>query len=55
MPAAGVIPFPIAYIKVVAVQKLVVGLCLNHKLPAASQALQGPAAADNDKSWRGPE
>ncbi len=28
MPAAAVIPAPIAYIKVVAVKKLVVGFCL---------------------------
>ena len=33
MPAAAVIPAPIAYIKVVAVKKLVVGLVVYAKLP----------------------
>ncbi len=33
MPAAAVIPAPIAYIKVVAVKKLVVGLVLVYRCP----------------------
>ncbi len=31
MPAAAVIPAPIAYIKVVAVKKLVAGFLVNHR------------------------
>ena len=34
MPAAAVIPAPIAYIKVVAVKKLVVGYLTLHRRPA---------------------
>lgn len=33
MPAAAVIPAPIAYIKVVAVKKLVVGFLAGHRCP----------------------
>ena len=33
MPAAAVIPAPIAYIKVVAVKKLVVGLLAGRRVP----------------------
>ena len=34
MPAAAVIPAPIAYIKVAAVKKLVVGFLVRYSLPA---------------------
>ncbi len=36
MPAAAVIPAPVAYIKVVAVKKLVVGLALRQDQPSNS-------------------
>ncbi len=36
MPAAAVIPAPIAYIKVVAVKKLVVGFLVESRRPPAS-------------------
>ncbi len=36
MPAAAVIPAPIAYIKVVAVKKLVVGFVVYVRLPSPS-------------------
>ncbi len=36
MPAAAVIPAPVAYIKVVAVKKLVVGLALPREQPSNS-------------------
>ncbi len=42
MPAAAVIPAPIAYIKVVAVKKLVVGL--QARLTCLAQACTGAAA-----------
>ena len=37
MPAAAVIPAPIAYIKVVAVKKLVVGFLVQRAWPAFSE------------------
>ena len=40
MPAAAVIPAPIAYIKVVAVKKLVVGLVLVSGCPALLGSFQ---------------
>ncbi len=47
MPAAAVIPAPIAYIKVVAVKKLVVGLvCAVRGWPAPKRAFRfGPGGA----------
>ncbi len=36
MPAAAVIPAPVAYIKVVAVKKLVVGFLIDHPGPRLS-------------------
>ncbi len=36
MPAAAVIPAPVAYIKVVAVKKLVVGFLVDHPGPLPS-------------------
>ena len=39
MPAAAVIPAPIAYIKVVAVKKLVVGFLVNDNWPGVLVAL----------------
>ncbi len=36
MPAAAVIPAPVAYIKVVAVKKLVVGFLVDHSGPRPS-------------------
>ncbi len=49
MPAAAVIPAPIAYIKVVAVKKLVVGLvCAVRGWPAPKRAFRfGPGGALN--------
>lgn len=45
MPAAAVIPAPIAYIKVVAVKKLVVGLvCPRVRRSASRRALDLPVA-----------
>jgi hypothetical protein len=41
VPAAAVIPAPIAYIKVVAVKKLVVGLLAGRRVP--HRAYKGPA------------
>ncbi len=43
MPAAAVIPAPIAYIKVVAVKKLVVGFLAGPRCPLVSVSLTGPA------------
>ncbi len=44
MPAAAVIPAPIAYIKVVAVKKLVVGLvCAVRGWPAPKKGVFGSA------------
>ncbi len=40
MPAAAVIPAPVAYIKVVAVKKLVVGLALRQEQPSNSACPQ---------------
>ncbi len=42
MPAAAVIPAPIAYIKVVAVKKLVVGFvaCVGGRAPSARACLR---------------
>ena len=48
MPAAAVIPAPIAYIKVVAVKKLVVGFLLRTTGPP-SGCVSGSALAS---SWR---
>ena len=48
MPAAAVIPAPIAYIKVVAVKKLVVGFLLRTTGPP-SGCVSGSASAS---SWR---
>ncbi len=41
MPAAAVIPAPIAYIKVAAVKKLVVGLCGTLRRPFARSCSWG--------------
>ena len=46
MPAAAVIPAPIAYIKVVAVKKLVVGFLLRMTGPSSGQA-SGSALASS--------
>ena len=43
MPAAAVIPAPIAYIKVVAVKKLVVGSQSRSRRSAARRSSSGPA------------
>ena len=47
MPAAAVIPAPIAYIKVVAVKKLVVGFLLRERGPHFVR-VSGPVSAS---SW----
>ena len=48
MPAAAVIPAPVAYIKVVAVKKLVVGsLCGNGN----GFAVPGPAHPSEQTQW----
>ena len=46
MPAAAVIPAPSAYIKVVAVKKLVVGLLLRTSGPSAGR-VSAPALASS--------
>jgi hypothetical protein len=56
VPAAAVIPAPIAYIKVVAVKKLVVGLvCVVRQRSAPRRALRlAPASPSNlqlDRGW----
>ncbi len=56
MPAAAVIPAPIAYIKVVAVKKLVVGLvcaCDLRSVPkrVLRHALQAPSNLQLDRIW----
>ena len=44
MPAAAVIPAPIAYINVVAVKKLVVGFLVGAISPALAWVLESPPA-----------
>ena len=56
MPAAAVIPAPIAYIKVVAVKKLVVGLvcaCILRSLPkrVVRHAVQVPSNLQLNRAW----
>ena len=51
MPAAAVIPAPIAYIKVVAVKKLVVGFRAGPAGPPFRCALAGPALLPGTGSW----
>ncbi len=59
MPAAAVIPAPIAYIKVVAVKKLVVGFLARTARPAPKgvRCCRGPAILLENGSvlhWAGP-
>ena len=51
MPAAAVIPAPIAYIKVVAVKKLVVGFWVRVSGPPFRCALAGPSFLSRTRSW----
>jgi hypothetical protein len=54
VPAAAVIPAPIAYIKVAAVKKLVVGSQLRSGgLPRGTTALSGPIAGSPQVSFAG--
>ncbi len=58
MPAAAVIPAPIAYIKVVAVKKLVVGFvvvrdCSSHCVECVLVAILGWILCGIRLSWRG--
>ena len=55
MPAAAVIPAPIAYIKVVAVKKLVVGFLVKcpSLLCAAPEALYHPSVSASRHSFAG--
>ena len=50
MPAAAVIPAPIAYIKVVAVKKLVVGFLVGSQCPQFASAA-GPCHPSVNVSW----
>ena len=51
MPAAAVIPAPIAYIKVVAVKKLVVGFRMGFAGPSLRCALASPILLSGTSSW----
>ena len=51
MPAAAVIPAPIAYIKVVAVKKLVVGFRMGSVGPPFRCALTAPILLSGTGSW----
>ena len=44
MPAAAVIPAPIAYIKVVAVKKLVVGFLMDDHCPPTGECIRCPSS-----------
>ena len=51
MPAAAVIPAPIAYIKVVAVKKLVVGFLVREPGPPSWCALAVPRHPWGERAW----
>ena len=51
MPAAAVIPAPIAYIKVVAVKKLVVGFLAGHVGPLFELALYMSGHPLGEPQW----
>ena len=51
MPAAAVIPAPIAYIQVVAVKKLVVGFRMGSAGPPLRCVLVGPILLSGTSSW----
>ena len=52
MPAAAVIPAPIAYIKVVAVKKLVVGFLVRERRPALVAAhVRAPRHPWGERAW----
>ena len=52
MPAAAVIPAPIAYIKVVAVKKLVVGFLLETARPCYARVCGSTSASSRGTSSR---